>query len=327
MICHAVLAWGSVSAKEQRMDIRPLRYFVTAATFNSISKAANHLHVAQPALSRQIRKLEKDLGTELLCRDSRGVSLTEAGTRLFDKGESILRQIEQMTDEVRASGKVPTGYVSVALMPSVASLIAPVLVMRMRERHPTVSLRLSEGLTTSIVGGLLNNKFDLGLIPAQPVDTALVSVPLLTEPMFLIGPGKDRTKNGGGALTMRQLARYPLLLPSRGNTLREQIESVAKRNGVTLDVKEDVDSSAVIKHLVVSGLGYTVQCYSFVHEEVERGQLFVRPLRIRGLLRQWSLARLREHAQSLASMTTARVMLEIADELARRKNWSLPKPH
>jgi hypothetical protein len=71
-------------------------------------------------------------------------------------------------------------------------------------------------------------------------------------------------------------------------------------------------------------LGYTIQCYSFVHEEVERGQLFVRPLRIPGLSRQWSLAQLRGHPQSLASIKTAKIMLEIADELSRRKDWAQP---
>ena len=307
------------------MDIRSLRYFVTAAGFNSISKAANHLHVAQPALSRQLSKLEKDLGAVLLYRDSRGVRLTEAGTRLFERGQIILAQVEQAIDEVRANGKNPAGHVSVALMPSVASFIAPLLVRRMRERHPAVSLRLSEGLTTFIIGGLLNRKIDLGLIPAEQVDAALVSVPLLTEPMFLIGPGKScETGNGNPALTMQQLAGYPLLLPSRGNTLREQIEAAAKRNGVTLDVKEDVDSSAVIKQLVVSRLGYTIHCYSFVQEEIERGQLFVQPLRVRGLSRQWSLARLRDHSQSSASMIAANLMLEIAAEFSRRKDWPLP---
>src|SRR5579862_4111163 len=158
------------------MDIRSLRYFVTAATFKSISKAANHLHVAQPALSRQLRKLEKDLGVLLLRRDSRGVQLTEAGAWLLYNGESILRQVEQLTDEVRARGKDPSGRVSVALIPSVASLFAPLLVKRMRERHPAISLKLSEGLTTFIVGGLLQNKFDLGLIPAEQVDAELASV-------------------------------------------------------------------------------------------------------------------------------------------------------
>jgi LysR family nitrogen assimilation transcriptional regulator len=300
------------------MDIRSLRYFVTAATLKSISKAANHLHVAQPALSRLLKKLEKDLGVLLLHRDSRGVRLTEAGTWLLYKGENILRQVDELAEEVRARGKDPTGRVSVALIPSVATLFAPLLVKRMRERHPAISLRLSEGLTTSIVGGLLETKFDLGLIPAEKLDAELVSVPLLTEPMFLVGPGamKHAAKNDS-PLTMQQLARYPLLLPSRGNMLRDQIESAAKRNGVTLDVKEDVDSSLVTKRLVISGLGYTVHCYSFVHEEVERGQLFVRPLRIPGLSRQWSLVRPRDHSQSLASIATAKVMLEIATEFSR----------
>jgi LysR family nitrogen assimilation transcriptional regulator len=309
------------------MDIRSLRYFVTAASLSSISKAANHLHVAQPALSRQIRKLERELGTQLLCRNSTGVRLTEAGARLLDKGESILRQLEQARAEVRASSTEACGSVSVALMPSVASLIAPPLVMRMRGRYPKVTLRISEGLTNAIVSGLIAKKLDLGLIPAEPMDKTLSSTPLLIEPMFLIGPGKfDNGKAGSAraAVTLRKLARYPLLLPSRGNVLREQIESLAKRSGIRLDIREDVDSSAVIKHLVVSGLGYTIQCYSFVHEEVERGRLFVQPLRIPGLSRQWSLAQLRGQPQSLATRTTANVMLEIADDLSRRKDWATP---
>ena len=107
--------------------------------------------------------------------------------------------------------------------------------------------------------------------------------------------------------------------------MREQIETIAKRSRVVLDIREDVDSTAVIKHLVRSGLGYTIQSYSFVHEEAERGQLLVRPLRIPGLSRQWSLARLRGQPQSLASMTTANVMLEIAAQLARRKDWTTPE--
>ena len=145
----------------------------------------------------------------------------------------------------------------------------------MRERYPKVTLRISEGLTNTIISGLIAKKIDLGLIPAEPMAKALSSTPLLTEPMFLIGPGKfDNGKAGSAraAVTLRKLARYPLLLPSRGNVLREQIETLAKRSGIRLDIREDVDSSAVIKHLVVSGLGYTIQCYSFVHEEVERGQ-------------------------------------------------------
>lgn len=213
-------------------------------------------------------------------------------------------------------------------MPAVVSLIAPPLVAHMRKHHPKIALRISEGLTTAIIGGLLSKKFDLGLIPAQPSDTALLSTPLLTEPMFLIGPGQSGEAKGAmpkSAVTLRQLKRYPLLLPSHGNVLRQQIENLAKREGVTLDIREDIDSSTIIKHLVVSQLGYTIQCYSFVHEEVERGQLRVRPLQIPGLARQWSLARLRDNPLSAASSVTADVMLAIANDLARRKDWDRPR--
>lgn len=305
------------------MDLRALQYFVTAASLNSISKAARHLHVAQPALSRRIHKLERELGAQLLRRDSTGVQLTQAGARLLEKGQSILRQIEQIETEIRSAGTEPRGPVSVALMPSVASVIAPPLVTRIRERYPKIMLRISEGLTNVIVDGLIAKKIDLGLIPAEPMDKALSGTPLLTEPMFLIGPGKfKRAKET--TVTLRKLVRYPLLLPSRGHVLREQIESLSKRNGVILDIREDVDSTAVIKHLVISGLGYTIQSYSFVQEEVKRGQLHARPLHIPGLSRQWSLAQLRGQPQSFASITAARLMLEIAYELSQRKDWAVP---
>ncbi|MEW6768755.1 MAG: LysR family transcriptional regulator [Pseudomonadota bacterium] len=304
------------------MDIRSLRYFIAAANLKSISKAAEHLHIAQPALSRQLRKLEADLKVELFHRDARGVRLTDAGTLLLEKAESLIRQFEHIAEEVRRQSRNPSGHVSVALIPSVASFIALPLIERMRERHPKISLRISEGLTTAIVSGLLEHKFDFGLIPAEQGDASLISIPLLIEPMFLIGPA-DKASTDNKPLSLQQLSQYPLILPSRGNTLREQIESVAKRNGVALDVRESVDSAIVTKQLVIAGLGYTIHCYSFVHAEVTRGQLFVQPLRSQELVRQWSLARPRDHSQSEASSKAAKVLLEIATEFSQQKDWYL----
>ena len=310
------------------MDVRALRYFVSAAKLNSISRAASQLHVAQPALTRKIQKLESSLGVQLLSRSSTGVLLTEAGARLLERAESILRQIDRTSAEIRASGSDPRGPVSVALMPAVASLVAPPLVTRMRERYPHVTLRISEGLTNVIVAGLVARKIDLGLIPAKPIDAALSATPLLTEPMFLIGPRSAKSGRAAKAepgITLQKLARYPLLLPSRGNVLREQIEALARRRGVALDIREDVDSTAVIKHLMLSGLGYTIQSYGFVHEEIERGQLGALPLRISGLSRQWALARRRGEPQSLAITKAAAVVTEITREIAERNDWAVPQ--
>jgi LysR family transcriptional regulator, nitrogen assimilation regulatory protein len=309
------------------MDLRALRYFVAAANLNSISKAANQLGVAQPALSRQIRKLEHDLGAVLLHRDSRGIRLTEAGAQLLEAGTGILAQVEDVIQNLRGRGQDGPGRVSVAIIPSITPLIAPLFIERMRQRHPSISVRLSEGLTKTVLAGLLNGEFELGLIPGEQEDSALVSVPLLTEPMFLIGPGakKPQANDLGSLLSMQEVAQYPLLLPSRGNTLREQLEAAAKRSKIKLDVKADVDSYVAIKRLIVSGLGYTIHCYSFVREEVERGQLFVQSLRVRGLSRQWRLARLRDNPQSFAAMAAAKLMIEIAAEFSKRKDWYLPK--
>lgn len=300
------------------MDIKALRYFVAVAHFGSITKAATYLHIAQPALSRRIRKLESDLGVQLLQRTAQGVRLTEPGRQLVERADGILRQIETMHAEAMSWGSVPSGPVAVALMPAVAPLVAPELVRTVRERLPDVRLTLGEGVTSVIREGLLNEVHDLGILHMDQSEPAFLLTHLLTEPMFLIGPGDawndptDRER----AVPLGELRQYPLLLPSRPNALHLMIARLASANGVELDIRENIDSAPVIKRLVQSGLGYTVQCYSYVHEEVERGDLAVRRLDVADLSRRWSLAVLRERPLAPAVTAVSEIIREIVPRIA-----------
>ncbi|MGI9383896.1 MAG: LysR family transcriptional regulator [Methyloligellaceae bacterium] len=310
------------------MDIKALRYFLTIAQFGSITRAAIYLSVAQPALSRQIRKLETDLGVQLLHRSARGVLLTEAGKRLAARAGGILSQIDRVRAETQSCGDNPAGPVSVALMPAVGSMIAPDLVRSVREQFPEVRLTLSEGLTSFIGEGLISEGVDLGLFHAEKNDPAFAITPLLTEPMFLVGPGMDCETGGTSSkrgITLAELASYPLLLPSRPNALRLMIDRLASAQQVQLDIREDVDSSSIIKRLVGAGLGYTIQCYSYVHEEVSRGDLSVRRLTDAGLSRDWSLARLRDRPQAPAVVAVGRAVEEIVAGLAKARKWQQPR--
>jgi LysR family nitrogen assimilation transcriptional regulator len=307
------------------MDIKALRYFVSTVRLGSVTRAAASLRVAQPAVSRQIRKLETELGTKLLLRTARGVSLTEPGERLMARAEPILESLERARSEVEAWDSDPAGPVSVALMPAVGSLVAPDLVRELRRHHPKIALQVTEGLSRFIAEGVLKGEFDLGLLHVDQEFPALAMMPLLDEPMFLIGPGAD------GALSrdpvpLHQLADYPLILPSPSNPLRRMIDRLAGEHGIVLDVRETIDSTSAIKGLVLAGLGFTVQCYSYVHEEVRRGDLSIRSLVDATLKRNWAMVHRADAPVRPAVAAVGKVMQGIAAELARTHRWHPPVP-
>lgn len=305
------------------MDVKALRYFVTTVRLGSVTKAAAHLRVAQPAVSRQIRKLETELNANLLERTSRGVTVTGPGERLMARAEPILQFMERARAEVETWDSEPAGPVAVALMPAVGSLVAPALVRALRQRHPKVTLQLSEGLSSFISDGVLRGQFDLGLFHADQEIPALSVSELLDEPMFLIGPGDDGVSTQR-AVQVKTLAQYPLLLPSPSNPLRRMIDQLAAEHRVVLDIRETVDSTSAIKGLVLAGLGYTVQCYSYVHEEVRRGDLSIRPLKAGELSRKWSLAH-RADAPMLPAVAAVKAVIEeIAADLAKTHHWHPP---
>jgi LysR family nitrogen assimilation transcriptional regulator len=306
------------------MNIKALRYFVATVRTGSVTQAAARLNVAQPAVSRQISKLERELGTQLLRRTTRGVSLTEPGERLMARAEPILESLERARTEVEAWDSEPAGPVSVALMPAVGSLVAPDLVRQLRERHPKIALKVMEGLSAFIGEGVLRGDFDLGLVHADQELPALAAVPLLDEPMFLVGPGAISTSTR--PMTLGELAGYPLLLPSPSNPLRRMIDKLAGDHGIALDIRETIDSTSAIKGLVLAGLGFTVQCYSYVHEEVRRGDLTIRNLEAGVLKRNWTLVHGKDAPLRPAVAAVATVMEEIAAGLARTHRWHPPAP-
>lgn len=297
------------------MNLKALQYFHAATRYGSIAQAASHLHVAQPAVSRQIRKLEQDLGVRLLTRTAQGVSPTGEGEHLLARTAPILQLLEQTRAEVRNWDQEPAGPVSVALMPSVAPLMAPLVVRGVREMYPKVQLRLSEGLGTVIADGVLTGQFDLGLFHADREVPSLVITHLLDEPMFLIGPATDGGA-GQGAVGLRDLPNYPLLLPEAPNPIRRMIDRLTAGHDLALDIREIVNSTAMVKAMVAADLGYTIQSYSFFHEDTQRGTPQFRALKIAGMSRNWSLARLEGRPVGGAVLAVAGVVAGIARNFA-----------
>src|SRR6185312_15645453 len=124
------------------MELRSLSYFVRIAELGSITRAASHLRVAQPALTRQVQRLEDELGVALFTRVNRGVRLTEAGQKLLESAIRILRDVERTGDEIRAHDAHPSGKIILGVTPTLCPVLVPELFSRMRVHYPMIELKV-----------------------------------------------------------------------------------------------------------------------------------------------------------------------------------------
>lgn len=269
------------------MDFRSLRYFVCVAESRSFSKAADLLFVAQPALSRAVRKLEDELGAKLFVRTSAGVELTEAGSLLLQRARTLLRQLTQAADDVRAQGSSISGTVTLGLPPVTGEILVPTLVRRAAELLPGIRLRVVEGFSAYVYERLVNQELGLALLHSPVPHQSLAIEPLLVEPMHLVGP--PRRRSGPRPATARlALDGLPLILPGPAHRLRLMLERALAERGIRRGPVIEVEGLATTKALIAAGLGYSLFLYGAVHREVADRRLSAVPMRDLGI--DWTLS-------------------------------------
>ncbi len=254
------------------MDFRRLKYFVHVAELGGFSKAARFLGVAQPALSRHLRELERELGVALLYRNGRGAVLTDAGTHLLPRAKSIVEDAERAARDVQAFNAMPVGSVTLGVPPSVSQILLTPFVRRAQERYPGIRLRIIEGFSGHIHEWLLTGRVDVAVLYDQRRTSAVASDALLVEDMFLVGPAGAAPVEAG-PLPLRHIGGLPLILPSRPHGLRLLVDGVCASSRVELSVILELDALPAIKDLVAAQKVYTVLPFSAVHREVASGVL------------------------------------------------------
>lgn len=259
------------------MDLRQLRYFAKVVGAGSFTAAAEALHVSQPALGMQIRKLEAELGTELLHRHSRGIAPTEAGRLMADHATALIEQAERARQEVIDLSAAPRGTVGLGVTPTVGRVLVPGLLDRIAVELPGVTLSLSEGLSEEVTGDVASGRLDLSFSYNRDVAAGLSCRPLLSENLYFIGArGADGDAEGG--MPFAELCRYPLIVPSRPHGIRVLLDDTAARHGLSLDVTLEIDSISMQREMIENGRGYTVLPHGVVGREIAQGILFAREI-------------------------------------------------
>lgn len=235
------------------MNLDQLETFVHVAEHGSFSKAALVLNVAQPALSRQVRALEIELREPLFLRHGRGVQLTDTGSRLLEHCHGILHLVSQAKEDLAAQRNEPVGHIAIAMPPTLARHHTLALIRAFRKELPKARLSVIEGFSTHITEWLVSGRADLGLVYSPEPLPSLEILPLRDERLCLVSPASDAPS---GPVKLRQLSKYPLVMPERGHSFRKLMESAAAMAGVELRVEWEVSSVPAILDLVSAGIGH-----------------------------------------------------------------------
>jgi LysR family nitrogen assimilation transcriptional regulator len=257
------------------MEFRALRYFVAIAEVGSFSSASRLLHVAQPALSRQIRNLERELGVSLFRRTARGLLLSESGMQLLGDGRQILEAVEQATARIRQDAAGAREQVSVAITPSVSMILTAPLVGNVERRVPSISLSVVESMAgngSEWLSWIRDQHLDLAVMYDVEKLAELRSETILVEELRLVG--KFARRRMGPQVPFEALTQYPLVLPSRIHPLRQIMDRAAQRAGIELQIVEESNSMLEVTSMIRRGKLYSILSPCAVGEERRHKELF-----------------------------------------------------
>lgn len=234
------------------LDVRQIRYFIALYEEGSITRAAERLHVVQPAVSMQIRKLEAEYGLTLFDRTSQGVLPTAISHQFYQICRNIMDDVEAAHHFLVEANARVMGDVAVGIPPTLALGTVARVVNRYTREYPDVKLRIIEGYSSSIVGWLESGEIDIGVLTNEYDESKFTSRLLIEEEIYAVVPC-DHPIAQQSAMTGRELASLRVILPSPPNLLRRLIDSSFAAAGIELKPVLEIDSLTSVLELLSHG--------------------------------------------------------------------------
>ncbi|MDP2398073.1 MAG: LysR family transcriptional regulator [Burkholderiales bacterium] len=301
------------------MDLRGIRYFVQIAELGSITRAAQHLRVAQPALSRHIHALEGELGVLLLVRLPRGVRLTTAGRQFLEHCQRILRELGRAQDGLRKGGAAAQGRVILGVSPTTGPLLLPGVVERMRRQCPQISLKVVDGFSNQLYDWLQAGRADIAVL-TNPVSSRSVTVtPLISEPIVVFAKAQARAAKR--FFTVAELSRTPVISTE---AIRIIADEQLQRHRAHVNVEAEIDAVEAIRRLVLRGISIALMPVSTFHEDVAAGNITAAPVADANIHRILTLGQQAERRPSAAIDEVVQIMAAEVRALADDGVFSLP---
>jgi DNA-binding transcriptional LysR family regulator len=256
------------------MNLNHLRAFVTVADCLSFSRAAERLHVSQPALSNQIRLLEEDLDARLFVRNRRSVNLTAAGKDILEEAEHVLVAVDELRQRVRSATSGERGTLRMGFVASATAKVVPMLTLALRKELPDVALKLKNIATTSQIDMLRRRALDIGIVRMPLGEPDISVLPVYSEPFAIVisrlHPLCSRT-----SLSVRDLAQEDFIGYSerQAPAFFQHWTGICRKAGFTPRIVQEVAEMPTALALVAAGVGVAI-----LPEDIARG--FGRSLRV-----------------------------------------------
>ncbi|WP_436790051.1 LysR family transcriptional regulator [Yinghuangia sp. YIM S10712] len=302
------------------MEFKQLKALITVAEVGSVTRAAELLDLVQPAVTRQIRTLEDELGVTLFERSRQGMRLTEAGEIMVDRARLVLDDLRHALMAVQQPPGQTTGTVNIGLPESTADLLGPPVAATIRRDHPGVRLCLSTASSGHLQEWLDNGTLDLALLYAVDDEQALNTHPLARDNLWVVAPSSAGLRPDD-PIPFALAAQHPLVLPPVSHALRTLIDGAAADAEVTADVVVEADSLRLRKQLVLTGLGWTILPGAAVIDEVADESLCAAPLCDPEIWCSIVVATQRAVRTPPAVRAVARALSRQAKAVARQGRW------
>ncbi|WP_429812307.1 LysR substrate-binding domain-containing protein [Ensifer sp. B1-9] len=258
------------------LTLRQMRYFEALASVRHFGKAAELVHVSQPALSAQIMEMENHLGVKLVERSRSGVFLTRKGEEVLARARAILAEVDLLEQSARASAGTLEGRIRIGVIPTLAPYLVPRLVPHLRSVYPAIEIELKESVTSRLVGDLGEGLLD-AVVAALPIDAeGLATKPLFSD-RFYMAMADDERNILMSPLTEDQVDVEQLLLLEEGHCLRDQALAVCSTAGKRRLVSFGATSMTTLLQMVANGMGMTLIPEIAIATEAARNSIRIVP--------------------------------------------------
>lgn len=299
------------------LTLRQLKIFEAVARHLSFSRAADELHLTQPAVSMQVRSLEEAAGLPLTEQVGKRVFLTEAGEELARHARVIAQQLREAEEALMAMKGLRGGRLNIGVV-STAKYFAPRLLTSFRQAYPEVELRLGVHNRGEIVRQLVDNEIDLAIMGRPPQELETVSEPFAENPLVFVA-APDHPLAAAKRIAPKQLAEESFLLREPGSGTRAAMERFLAENGVVPQRTVEMTSNETIKQAVMAGMGISFLSLHTIGLELEHGLIARLDVEGTPIVRGWNVVHTLSKLLSPAAEAFRYFMLERAETFLAEK--------
>lgn len=299
------------------LNLHQLATFQVVAKYCSFVRAAEELHFSQPAVSAQIRHLEKTLGVKLFDQIGRKTHLTQAGEELYLYSQKIFSVIEETLEIIEALRSPQYGRLSVGADTTVGSYVIPGLLGKFRQIYPEVEISLEVLNRASLIDALVSNRVDMAVMGTVPADLPVEIEPFAFNELVLVAAPRHRLAGLKG-VPIEELGREHFLLREPGSGTRAALERALQEADIPLQVSMQVGNNSAIKQGVAAGLGIALISRVALDMELETRRLVILDVEGFPIVRQWRIVHLKDKYLSATARAFKSFLLQHADRRLRR---------